>query len=152
MTSKKDMDFDIKVKRLKENAVIPKIATEGSAASDLYACIDEAVTIQPGKTVSIPSGIAIALPKGYGAFIFARSGLGIKHGIVPSNGVGVIDSDYRGEISVGLYNHSDEAYTVNPNDRIAQMAIMPVAAVNFIETDELSETARGIGGFGSTGK
>lgn len=146
------MDFDIKVKRLNKNAIIPKIATEGSAAADLYACIDEAVTIQPGKTVSIPTGIAIALPKGFGAFIFARSGLGIKHGIVPSNCVGVIDSDYRGEISIGLYNHSDEAYTVNPNDRIAQMAIMPVAAANFIEADELSETKRGTGGFGSTGK
>ena len=146
------MDIDIPVKRTNEKAIIPKIATEGSVAADLYACIDEAVTVKPGMTVSIPTGIAIALPLGFGAFIFARSGLGIKHGIIPSNCVGVIDSDYRGEIMVGLYNHSDKEYTVNPNDRIAQMAIMPVAAANFFEADELSETERGKGGFGSTGK
>ena len=146
------MGFNIPVKRLNENAILPKMATEGSAAADLYACIDEPVTVLPGKTVPIPTGIAVAVPKGFGAFIFARSGLGIKHGIVPSNCVGVIDSDYRGEIAVGLYNHSETEYTVNPNDRIAQMAIMPVAAANFIEADELSETERGEGGFGSTGK
>ena len=146
------MGFNIPVKRLNEKAILPKMATEGSAAADLYACIDEPVTVLPGKTVPIPTGIAVAVPKGFGAFIFARSGLGIKHGIVPSNCVGVIDSDYRGEIVVGLYNHSDREYTVNPNDRIAQMAIMPVAAANFIEADELSETERGEGGFGSTGK
>ena len=145
--------MELKIKKLRENAKIPFRATEGSAGMDLYACIDEPITLEAGEKAVIPTGIAIALPSSeLGAFIFARSGLGIKHGIVPSNCVGVIDSDYRGEIVVGLYNHSDEAYTVNPNDRIAQMAIMPVAAANFIETDELSETERGKSGFGSTGK
>lgn len=146
------MKLDVSVKVLREGAVIPKIATEGSAAADLCACIDEPVNILPGKTVLIPTGIAVAVPVGFAAFIFARSGLGIKHGIVPSNAVGVIDSDYRGEIGVGLYNHSDEEYTVNPGDRIAQMAIMPVAAANFIAAEELDDTERGKGGFGSTGK
>lgn len=146
------MKLDIKVKVLREGAVIPKIATEGSAAADLCACIDEPVTILQGKTVLIPTGIAAAVPVGFAAFIFARSGLGIKHGIVPSNAVGVIDSDYRGEIGVGLYNHSDSAYTVNPGDRIAQMAIMPVAAASFVQAEELDDTERGKGGFGSTGK
>ena len=94
----------------------------------------------------------MAVPKGFAAFIFARSGLGIKHGIIPSNGVGVIDSDYRGEVCVGLYNHSAKEYTVNPGDRIAQMAIMPVAATSFVPSAELDDTERGTGGFGSTGK
>lgn len=146
------MKLDVKIKVLREGAVIPKIATEGSAAADICACIDEPVTILPGKTVLIPTGIAAAVPIGFAAFIFARSGLGIKHGIVPSNAVGVIDSDYRGEIGVGLYNHSDSVYTVNPGDRIAQMAIMPVAAANFVPVEELDDTERGKGGFGSTGK
>ncbi len=146
------MEFDVKVKKLRENAVIPKIATKGSAAADLCACIDEAVTIPARGSAVIPTGIAIAVPEGFGAFIFARSGLGIKHGIAPRNCVGVIDSDYRGEMCVGLMNTSDEDYTVNPGDRIAQMAIMPVVMANFVECDELSETERGTGGLGSTGK
>lgn len=152
MNIEPDMAFDIKVKKVRENAIIPKIATSGSACADLYACIDKNICINPGETAVIPIGIAISVPEGYGAFIFARSGLGIKSGIVPSNCVGVIDSDYRGEICVGLYNHSNKEYTVNPNDRIAQMAIIPVASVNYLECDELSETDRGAGGFGSTGK
>lgn len=146
------MATEIKVKKLRENARVPKMATAGSAAADLHACIEEAITIEPGKCVVIPTGIAIACPEGFGAFIFARSGLGIKHGVVPSNCVGVIDSDYRGEICVGLYNHSEESYTVNPDDRIAQMAIMPVLMADYVLADELSETERGEGGFGSTGK
>ena len=146
------MEYNISVKKLRENAVIPKIATVGSAAADLCACIDAPVTVAPGKSVTVPTGIALAVPEGYGAFIFARSGLGIKHGIVPSNCVGVIDSDYRGEVCVGLYNHSDESYTVNPGDRIAQLAIIPVLMAKYVEAKELSETARGAGGFGSTGK
>ena len=146
------MEFEVKVKKLRENAVIPKIATPGSAAADLHACIDEAVIIPARGSAVIPTGIAIAVPEGFGAFIFARSGLGIKHGIAPRNCVGVIDSDYRGEMCVGLMNTSDVDYTVNPGDRIAQMAIMPVAAARFIECEELSETERGTGGLGSTGK
>lgn len=146
------MAFEIKVKKIREGAVSPKIATEGSAAADLYACIDEAVEIPAGGNAVIPTGLAIAVPEGYGAFIFARSGLGIKHGITPRNGVGVIDSDYRGEVCVGLQNLSDKDYTVRPGDRIAQMAIMPVMPAEYVLCDELSDTERGEGGFGSTGK
>ncbi|MBR3935147.1 MAG: dUTP diphosphatase [Oscillospiraceae bacterium] len=146
------MAFEIKVKKLRKNAVVPKIATSGSAAADLYACINEEVTVPAGKSTVIPVGIAIAVPEGYGAFIFARSGLGIKHGIAPRNCVGVIDSDYRGEICVGLQNSSDEDYVIKPNDRIAQMAIMPVMPAEYVLCDELSDTERGEGGFGSTGK
>ncbi|MBQ7123741.1 MAG: dUTP diphosphatase [Oscillospiraceae bacterium] len=146
------MAFEIKVKKVRENAVIPKIATSGSAAADLYACIDEPLTVSARGSAVVPTGIAIAVPEGFGAFIFARSGLGIKHGIAPRNCVGVIDSDYRGEIAVGLMNNSDDDYTINPGDRIAQMAIMPVMAAEYIEADELSDTERGKGGFGSTGK
>lgn len=146
------MEFKIEVKKLRESAVIPKIATDGSAAADLYASIDEAVTIAPNGNAVIPTGIAISVPKGYAAFIFARSGLGIKHGITLRNGVGVIDSDYRGEICVGLQNLSQNGYTISHGDRIAQMAIMPVMPAIFVETKELSQTERGDGGLGSTGK
>jgi len=146
------MAFEIKVKKIREGAVVPKIATAGSAAADLYACIDEAVVIPARGSTVIPTGIAIAVPEGYGAFIFARSGLGIKHGVAPRNCVGVIDSDYRGEVCVGLMNNSDKDYTVEPKDRIAQMAIMPVMAAEYVLCDELSDTERGEGGFGSTGK
>lgn len=146
------MAFEVKVKIMREGAVVPKIATAGSAAADLYACIDEAVVIPARGSAVIPTGIAIAVPEGYGAFIFARSGLGIKHGVAPRNCVGVIDSDYRGEVCVGLMNNSDKDYTVEPKDRIAQMAIMPVMAAEYVLCDELSDTERGEGGFGSTGK
>ena len=146
------MAFEVRIKKLRENAVVPKIATAGSAAADLYACIDDAVVIPAGGNAVVPTGIAAAVPEGYGAFIFARSGLGIKHGIVPRNCVGVIDSDYRGEICVGLANLSDKEYTVLPGDRIAQMAIMPVMPAEYVLCDELSDTERGEGGFGSTGK
>ena len=146
------MAFEVKVKKIRENAVVPNIATSGSAAADLYACIDEPVLGPARGNAAIPVGIAIAVPEGYGAFIFARSGLGIKHGIAPRNCVGVIDSDYRGEICVGLMNNSEEDYTVQPGDRIAQMAIMPVMPAEYVLCDELSETDRGTGGFGSTGK
>ncbi len=146
------MAFEVKVKKLRKNAVIPKIATSGSAAADLCAATEEAVIIPAGGNAVIPTGIAISVPEGYAAFIFARSGLGIKHGITPRNCVGVIDSDYRGEVCVGLQNLSAEDYTVSPGDRIAQMAIMPVMPAIFVETEELSQTERGEGGFGSTGK
>ncbi len=143
----------VKVKKLRENAVIPKRATEFSAGADLYACIDEPVTINPAELAKIPTGIAIELPQSdLAAFLFARSGLGVKHGITLSNSVGVVDSDYRGEICVGLCNVSDKPYTIQPNERIAQMVIMPVALADFIQADELNETKRGEGGFGSSGK
>lgn len=147
---------------LKIKAVSPKIGTEipapfyasaGAAAMDLCACVDEGVTIAPRALVSIPTGIAIALPSAdYVALVFARSGLGIKHGVTLSNGVGVIDSDYRGEIRVGLTNLSDTPYTVRPGDRVAQLAVMPVVRAELELCGELDETERGAGGFGSTGK
>lgn len=143
----------VKVKKLNDKAKIPCRATEGSAGADLYACIDEPVTIKPGDLVKIPTGIAIELASpGLAAFLFARSGLGVKHGICLSNGVGVVDSDYRGEICVGLCNVSDREYTVQPDERIAQMVIMPVCCAEFTETDELAGTVRGEGGFGSSGR
>lgn len=131
----------------------PFYASTGAAAMDLCACVDEPVTVEPRALVSIPTGIAIALPSAeYVALVFARSGLGIKHGITLSNGVGVIDSDYRGEIRVGLTNLSDTAYTVSPGDRIAQLAVMPVVQARLEVCGSLDETERGQGGFGSTGK
>ena len=131
----------------------PYYASPGAAAMDLHACTDEAVTIPAGGRAVIPTGIAIALPSPeYVALVFARSGLGIKHGITLSNGVGVIDSDYRGEIRVGLTNLSDKAYTVAPGDRIAQLAVMPVVQARLEVCGSLDETERGQGGFGSTGK
>ena len=147
---------------LKIKALSPKIgtaipfparATEGSAGIDLAACTDEPVTIAPRALVRIPTGVAIALPSpDYVALVFARSGLGIRHGISLSNGVGVIDSDYRGEIRVGLTNLSDTPYTVQPGDRVAQLAVVPVVQARLEWTDELDETGRGAGGLGSTGK
>ena len=148
--------------KLKIKAVSPKIgtdipapfyATPGSAAMDLHACVDAAVTLQPGGRTVIPTGIAIALPSAdYVALVFARSGLGIKKGIALSNGVGVIDSDYRGEVGMGLINLSDEPYTIQPGDRVAQMMISPVILPALRFVDELDETARGAGGLGSTGR
>ena len=120
---------------------------------DLYACIEGPVTIRPGDLVMIPTGIAIELPSAnYVAYLFARSGLGIKHGICLSNGVGVVDSDYRGEVCVGLCNVSDKEYTIEPFERVAQMVISPVSLMPAVEVSELSDTERGAGGFGSTGK
>lgn len=129
----------------------PVRATAGAAGIDLRACIDEPVVIQPGKTVRIPSGIALSLPEDYAAFVFARSGLGVKHGITLANSVGVIDSDYRGEILIGLINLSDLPYTVQQGDRVAQLVIMPVVLATLIEGD-IGDTARDSGGFGSTGR
>ncbi len=149
--------MDLKIKalspKLGREIPYPYYATPGAAAMDLCACIDEAVVLAPRALVAIPTGIAIALPSPeYVALVFARSGLGVKHGISLSNGVGVIDSDYRGEIRVGLTNLSEHAYTVQPGDRIAQLAVMPVARATLHFTDQLDETDRGVGGFGSTGK
>ncbi len=143
----------LKIKKLKESAVIPKRATQGSAGMDLYACIAEPVTVKPHECVKIPTGIAVALPScDYGAFIFARSGLSVNHGLAPANCVGVIDSDYRGEIIVGLVNQFNEPYTIQPGERVAQLVIMPVSTMPVLECYELDDTQRGAGGFGSTGK
>ena len=130
----------------------PYYATPGSAAMDLHACIDQAVVVPAGGRAVIPTGLAIALPSAdYVALVYARSGLGIKHGIAPANCVGVIDSDYRGEIKVGLQNSGSEDYTVQPVDRIAQLMIAPVIQARLTLVDELDDTQRGAGGFGSTG-
>lgn len=147
---------------LKIAALSPKIGTEipfpyyastGAAAMDLHACIDRPVELLPGGRAVLPTGIAIALPSAeYVALVFARSGLGIGHGLTLSNGVGVIDSDYRGEISVGLVNLSDTPYTIAPGDRIAQLAVMPVMQASIVPVHTLDETARGTGGLGSTGR
>ncbi|WP_186567371.1 dUTP diphosphatase [Lawsonibacter celer] len=141
------------VKRLDPRVQLPAYQTPGAAAMDLAALLDAPVTIAPRQLVSIPTGLAIALPDaGWVALVFARSGLGIKHGIALSNGVGVIDSDYRGELKVGLINLSDEPYTIQPGDRIAQLMVVPVGQAAVHELEELPPTARGAGGFGSTGK
>lgn len=143
----------LKIKKLRDDAKIPFRATDGSAGMDLYACIDEAVEIMPHEIRVIPTGIAIELESAdYVAYIYARSGLAIKNGIAPANCVGVIDSDYRGEICVGLLNQTEKAFTVNPKERIAQMVISPVILPTIEVVDELSNTQRGAGGFGSTGK
>ena len=145
--------MQLKIKKLKENARIPKRATEGAAGMDLFACITDAVALAPGQLTVIPTGIAIELPdNSCAAFLYARSGLGVKHGICLSNGVGVIDSDYRGEICVGLCNVSDTTYTIEPGERVAQMVIAPVLIPSVVEVGELGETERGSGGFGSTGR
>ncbi len=143
----------LKIKKLNEKAVVPSRATAGSAGMDLYAVLDKPITLKQGETALIPTGIAIALESASeAAFVFPRSGLSIKHGIGLLNSVGVIDSDYRGEIKVGVINQIDKEYTIEPNERIAQMVIMPVSLPEIIEVDELDETERGAGGFGSTNR
>lgn len=149
--------MELKVKALSpkigRELPLPTFATDGAAAMDLRACIDSPVVIPAGERRVIPSGIAIALPSAdYVALLFSRSGMGIKSGISLSNSVGVIDSDYRGEIGVGLHNTSDTDYTVNPGDRIAQLMITPVIRPAISLVDELPNSARGAGGFGSTGR
>ncbi len=141
----------MKIKKLNENAVIPTYGTEYSAGADLYACTDEDITINPGETELIKTGIAIEIPVGYAGFIYARSGLASKKGLAPANKVGVIDADYRGEIMVALYNQSNEPQVIAAKERIAQLVIAPFLKVEFEETDKLTITVRGDGGFGSTG-
>jgi dUTP pyrophosphatase len=150
------MDISVKVKLVRKSEgqadVIPAYATEGSAGMDLKACIDEAMVIKPGQIVKIPTGIAIQLPDNHvGGFVFPRSGLSSKHGISLINCVGVIDSDYTGEVVCPVVNHSDSEFTVSPGDRIAQLVFMPVCNASLIQVEDLQETERGSGGFGSTG-
>ena len=143
----------LKIKKVRENAKVPFRATSGSAGLDLCAAIDEPIALKGGATAVIPTGIAIALPSNeYGAFIFPRSGLAVKHGIGLLNSVGVVDSDYRGEIMVGVINQISEEYVIQPGERVAQMVIMPVSMMPVEEVSELDDTDRGAGGFGSTGK
>lgn len=142
----------VKVKKLRAGAVLPTYGTTDSAGADLYACLEEPVTIEPGRTAKIPTGIAMELPVGTAGLIYARSSLGTKKGLAPANKVGVVDSDYRGEFLVFLHNHGSEPQIVCHGDRIAQLVITPVFTPGFVEADELTDTGRGAGGFGSTGK
>ena len=143
----------LKIKKVREGAKVPNRGTAGSAGLDLCACIDEPITLEGGATALIPTGIAIALPSAeYGAFIFPRSGIAVKHGIGLLNSVGVVDSDYRGEVMVGVINQISTPYTIQPGERVAQMVIMPVSMMPTEEVSDLDETERGAGGFGSTGK
>ena len=146
------MAVNVNIKKLNEKATIPTYGSQYAAGADLYACIDEAITINPGETQFIGTGIAMEIPQGYAGLIYARSGLSCKKGIAPANKVGVVDADYRGEITVALHNHSLEAKTIEPDERIAQMVITPFLAASFSEVENLSDTVRGEGGFGSTGK
>lgn len=143
---------NVKIKILNSNAKIPTRASEHAAGYDLYACIDESVFIQPHTTVKIGTGLAFEIPDGYFGAIFARSGLATKEGLRPSNCVGCCDSDYRGEYNIALYNDSDSVRMVVPKERIAQLVVMPYLPVEFEVVSELSNTERGDGGFGSTGK
>ena len=141
---------ELKIKKLDEKAIIPTYGTEYSAGADLYALLDEDLEIKPGETVMIGTGLAMAIPTGYVGLIYARSSLGSKKGLAPANKVGVIDSDYRGEIKVPLFNQSKETQIIAKNERIAQIIFTPYLKVNFQETNELDDTTRGTGGFGST--
>ena len=142
---------NLPIMRMKTNAKLPERKTPGSVGYDIAACLDDEITIAPGETHMVGSGLIIALEPGYAAFLYARSGLGIKQGIIPANCVGVIDSDYRGEIIVGLKNTSNTSFNVKDGDRIAQMVIAKCELPDIILCDDLEETTRGDGGFGSTG-
>lgn len=141
----------VKIVKLQQNAHIPTYGSADAAGADLYACIDEAVTIQPSQTVLIPTGLSMEIEQGFAGFIYARSGLATKRGLAPANKVGVIDSDYRGQVMVSLHNHTEQPQTVEPGERVAQMVFAPVYQAQFCETDTLQDTERGTGGFGSTG-
>ena len=141
----------VNIKKLNEKAVIPAYGSEYAAGADLYACLDSELTVPPHETVVIPTGIALELPVGYAGLIYARSGLATKKGLAPANKVGVVDCDYRGEVKVALHNHSAIPQTVGVGERVAQLVITPYVTAVFNETDELSQTVRGAGGFGSTG-
>lgn len=142
----------IKVKLLRDGAQMPTYGSVEAAGADIYVCIDEPVEIQPGCTAMLPTGLALEVPKGCAGLIYARSSMGAKRGLAPANKVGVIDSDYRGEVRVALHNHSLEPQVVNPGERVAQLLITPVFTPGFVQAEELDDTARGAGGFGSTGK
>lgn len=143
--------MNIKVKKLNPSATLPTYGSEYAAGADLYACMEEAVTINPGETIMIHTGLAMEIPAGYAGLIYPRSGMASKRGLAPANKVGVVDPDYRGEFMVALHNHSLTAQTVEPDERIAQLVITPFLTAQFEEAEELSDTVRGEGGFGSTG-
>lgn len=141
----------IRVKILREGAMLPTYGTSQAAGADLYACLREEIVVEPGKTVFVPTGIAMEVPVGCAGLIYARSGLACKRDLAPANKVGVIDSDYRGEIIVALHNHGDSRQTIAKGERVAQMVITPVITPAYVQAEELTDTNRGAGGFGSTG-
>lgn len=150
--------MELLIQKLNPNAVLSQYATAGAAAMDLHACLDAPLTLKPcadgggWNCALVPTGLAMAIPEGYVGLIFARSGLASKQGVAPANCVGVIDSDYRGEVKVALANHGGADYVIQPGDRVAQLMISPIAQPSVQETDALPQTDRGAGGFGSTGK
>ena len=144
-------NIQVKVKKLKDNAIMPTRGTEYAARADLYACIDSPVIIAPHETVMIGTGLAMEIPEGYAGLIYPRSGIASKRGLAPANKVGVVDPDYRGEFMVAMHNHSSKPASVEPGERIVQLVITPFLTASFTEADELSDTVRGAGGFGSTG-
>ena len=146
------MSVKVNITKLHEKAFIPTYGSEYAACADLYACVDGEIEILPHETVVVPTGIALELPVGYVGLIYARSGLATKKGLAPANKVGVVDCDYRGEVKVALHNHSGQAQRVDAGERIAQLVITPYITAQFVECGELSETVRGCGGFGSTGR
>lgn len=146
------MTDKIRVKKLRPNAVLPTYGSGEAAGADLYACLEEDIMIAPGQSVFIPTGLAMEIPKGCAGLIYARSGLACKRGLAPANKVGVVDSDYRGEFMIVLHNHGTASQTVSHGERIAQLVITPVLTPAYEEADELLDTDRGCGGFGSTGK
>lgn len=143
---------EVKIKKLDERAKIPTYGTEFSAGADVYALGGDPITIEAHSTVMVHTGLALEIPEGYAGLIFARSGLASKRGLAPANKVGVIDSDYRGECMVALHNHTDSPVTIEGGERVAQLCIVPFLKAEFSEADELSDTVRGEGGFGSTGR
>ena len=142
----------MRVKKLHPNAVLPTYGSAEAAGADLYACLEEAVTIAPGEVYWVPTGIALEVPRGCAGLVYARSSMGAKRGLAPANKVGVVDSDYRGEVKVVLLNHSNQPQTLQPGERVAQFVITPVLQPVYEEVEELTDTNRGQGGFGSTGK
>ena len=142
----------VAVKKLREGAILPTFGSNEAAGADLYACLEQDVTIAPGGTVFVPTGLAMELPRGYAGLIYARSGLACKRGLAPANKVGVVDSDYRGEFIVALHNHGSQPQIISHGERIAQLVVTPVLIPEYIEVETLSDTQRGTGGFGSTGR
>ncbi|MGN0171745.1 MAG: dUTP diphosphatase [Acutalibacteraceae bacterium] len=146
------MKHTVKIKKLSEGAVMPSYGSASAAGADLYACNGgESVTVAPHQTVFIHTGLAMAIPQGYVGLVYARSGIACKRDLAPANKVGVIDSDYRGELMVALHNHGEQEQIIEDGERIAQLVIAPYLTASFEETEELEDTARGAGGFGSTG-
>lgn len=143
--------IDVKIKYLSDKATEPKYATDGSLGMDLAAVLDEPVVVKPGERVAVPTGLAIQIPDGWGAFVFPRSGLSLRSGITMCNCVGVIDTDYTGELKAAVINVSDKDFTINSGDRIAQLVFLPVEKARLVSAESLDDTERGIGGFGSTG-